>query len=75
VVAHAFNPSTREVEAGGFLSPRQAWTTKWVPGQPGLHRETLFQKNKKTQKTKKPKQKTKPNQKHIHILLFPLWHL
>ena len=28
VVAHAFNPSTREVEAGGFLSSRPAWSTK-----------------------------------------------
>jgi hypothetical protein len=25
VVAHAFNPSTREAEAGGFLSLRPAW--------------------------------------------------
>jgi hypothetical protein len=41
-VAHAFNPSTREAEAGGFLSSRPAWSTKCVPGQPGLHRETLF---------------------------------
>jgi hypothetical protein len=38
---HAFNPSTREAEAGGFLSSRPAWSTKWVPGQPGLYRETL----------------------------------
>jgi hypothetical protein len=28
VVAHAFNPSTREAEAGGFLSSRGAWSTK-----------------------------------------------
>jgi hypothetical protein len=28
VVAHAFNPSTQETEAGGFLSLRQAWSTK-----------------------------------------------
>jgi hypothetical protein len=28
VVAHAFNPSTREAEAGGFLSSRPAWATK-----------------------------------------------
>jgi major histocompatibility complex class I len=28
VVAHTFNPSTREAEAGGFLSSRQAWSTK-----------------------------------------------
>jgi major histocompatibility complex class I len=27
VVAHAFNPSTREAEAGGFLSSRPAWST------------------------------------------------
>jgi hypothetical protein len=57
VVAHAFNPSTREAEAGGFLSSRPAWSTEWVPGQPGLHRETLSQK--KTKKNKKKKQKKK----------------
>jgi hypothetical protein len=28
VVAHAFNPSTLEAEAGGFLSWRPAWSTK-----------------------------------------------
>jgi hypothetical protein len=28
VVAHAFNPSTWEAEAGGFLSLRPAWSTK-----------------------------------------------
>ena len=32
MVAHVFNPSTREAEAGGFLSSRPAWSTKWVPG-------------------------------------------
>jgi hypothetical protein len=44
---HAFNPSTWEAEAGRFLSSRPAWSTEWVPGQPGLHRETLSQKKKK----------------------------
>jgi hypothetical protein len=44
VVVHAFNPSTWEAEAGEFLSSRPAWSTKWDPGQPGLHRETLSQK-------------------------------
>jgi hypothetical protein len=34
VVAHTFNPSTQEAEAGGSLSPRPAWST----GEPGLHR-------------------------------------
>jgi hypothetical protein len=28
VVEHAFNPSTREAEAGGFLSSKPAWSTK-----------------------------------------------
>ena len=51
VVAHAFNPSTWEAETGRFLSSRPAWSTEWAPGQPGLHRETLSQK----QKTKKKK--------------------
>jgi hypothetical protein len=40
-VAYTFNPSTWEAEAGGFLSSRPAWSTEWVPGQPGLNRETL----------------------------------
>jgi hypothetical protein len=58
VVAHAFNPSTWEAEAGGFLSSRPAWSREWVPGQPGLHRETLSRKtNKQTKKQKQNKTK------------------
>jgi hypothetical protein len=57
MVVHAFNPSTWEAEAGGFLSSRPAWSTKWVPGQPGLYRETLSQKTKQ----KKKQNKTKKN--------------
>jgi Tfp pilus assembly major pilin PilA len=57
VVVHAFNPSTWEAEAGGFLSSRPAWSTKWVPGQPGLHRETLSWKATTTTTTKKNKTK------------------
>ena len=54
---HNFNPSTWEAEAGEFLSSSLAWSTKWVPGQPGLHGGTLSQKQK--QKQNKNKQKTK----------------
>jgi hypothetical protein len=45
MVAHTFNPSTWEAEAGEFLSLRPTWSTEWVPGQAGLYRETLFQKS------------------------------
>ena len=47
LVAHTFNPSTWEAEAGEFLSLRPAWSTEWVPGQPGLYRETLSWKTTK----------------------------
>jgi hypothetical protein len=46
MAAHTFNPSILEAEEGGFLSLRPAWSTEQVLGQPGLHRETLSQKNK-----------------------------
>jgi hypothetical protein len=46
-VAQAFYPNTWEAEPGRFLSSRLACSTEWVPGQPGLHRETQSQKNKK----------------------------
>jgi hypothetical protein len=57
VVVHAFNPSTWEAEASGFLSLRSAWSIELVPG---LHRETLSRKNKNKNKNKnrnKTKQK------------------
>jgi hypothetical protein len=73
MVAHNFNPSTGEAEAGRFLSSRPVWSTKWVPGQPGLHRETLsWKQTNKTKQNKQNKQTTKPNQtnkqKNIHRL-------
>ena len=46
VVAHTYNPSTWEAEAGGLLSSRTAWSTELVPGQLELHWETLSQKHK-----------------------------
>ena len=55
VAVHAFNPSTWEAEAGRFLSSRPAWSTKWVPGQPGLHREILSQKNQPNKQTQMSK--------------------
>jgi hypothetical protein len=57
-VAYSFDRSTQEAEAGGSLRWRPAWSTKGVPGEPGLHQETLSQKNK-TKQNKTNKQKTK----------------
>jgi hypothetical protein len=68
MVAHAFNPSTWEAEAGRFLSSRPAWSTDRVPGQPGLHRETLSQKKNKKQKQKKQKNKNKQTNKQKEAL-------
>jgi hypothetical protein len=50
VVAHSFNPSTWEAEAGGFLSSRPAWSTEWVPGQPGLKEKPCLKKKPKMSK-------------------------
>jgi hypothetical protein len=80
VVAHAFNPSIWEAEAGEFLSSRPAWSTEWVPGQPGLHREILSGKPKtktKNKQTKKPKTKTKKPKKKPKACAsyFTCWNL
>ncbi|XP_052582302.1 uncharacterized protein LOC128102520 [Peromyscus californicus insignis] len=49
MVMHAFSPGTQEAEAGGSLSLRPAYrSSEQIPGQQGLHRETLSQKNKQT---------------------------
>jgi hypothetical protein len=54
VVAHAFNPSTWEAEAGGFLSSRPAWdyrvssrTARTAQRNPVSNKQTNKQTNKK----------------------------
>ena len=75
MVAHAFNPSTWEAEAGVFQSLRPAWSTEWVPGQPGLHRETLSRKTKQNKtknknKQKKKKMKKTPHMKWVYLFIY-----
>ena len=55
---HAFNASTWEAEVGGILISRPASSTEWIPGQPGLHRETLSGKSQKKKKTFKYSEST-----------------
>jgi hypothetical protein len=50
------------------LSSRPAWSTKWVPGQPELYRETLSWKTKNKQKTNK--QTNKKTCYYIIIIIF-----
>jgi hypothetical protein len=60
----ACNPSIQEAEAGRSLEFEAAWSTKLVPGQPGLHRETLSRNQTKP----KPNQiKTCLYSPHTHI--------
>jgi hypothetical protein len=53
MVAHAFNPSTWEVEAGEFLSSRPAWATQRNPVS--KNEKTNKQTNKQQQKNFKRK--------------------
>jgi hypothetical protein len=67
VMEQAFNPSTWEAEAGGFLSSRPAWSTKWVPGQPGLQRNSVLKNQKpKTKNQKKKKQTIDVNRVNVY---------
>jgi hypothetical protein len=70
VVAHAFNPSTWEAEASRFLSLRPVWSIEFVPAQPGLHRETPSQKNKKQKNLKQQQQQQQKILEEI-LLVFP----
>jgi hypothetical protein len=51
VVAHAFNPSTWEAEAGEFLRP--AWSTEFQDSQGYTEKPCLEKKKKKKKKKKK----------------------
>jgi hypothetical protein len=62
---HAFNPSTWEAEAGGFLSSRPAWSTEWVPGQPAR----ATQRNPVSKTKKKRKRKKKKNSGFLQFII------
>jgi hypothetical protein len=64
-VVHAFNPSTWEAEAGGFLGSRPAWTARATQRNPVL-------KNK-TKQTKTNKQTNKKNSTQKHVFIH--WHV
>jgi hypothetical protein len=63
VVVHAFNPSTWEAEAGGFLSSRPAWFRVSSRTARAIQRNLS---QKQTNTTNKQKQQT--NKKAFQIL-------
>jgi hypothetical protein len=50
VVVHAFNPSTWEAEAGGFLSSRPTWSTSEFQDSQGYTEKHCLKKKKKKKK-------------------------
>jgi hypothetical protein len=59
VVAHAFNPSTREAEAGGFLSSRPAWSTEFQNSQGYTEKPCLKKKKKKKEREREREKERK----------------
>jgi hypothetical protein len=60
MVAHAFNPSTREAEAGGFLSSSQPGLQSEFQDSQGYTEKPCLEK-KKTEKNKNNNNKKKKN--------------
>jgi hypothetical protein len=69
LVAHAFNPSTREAEAGGFLSLRPAWSTELSSRTARATQRNPVSKNQK----KKKEKKFLKNIKRIVLFLGIVW--
>jgi hypothetical protein len=58
MVAHAFNPSTQEAEAGGFLSSRPAWSIYKVSSRTARAIQRKLVWNTKNKKQQQQQQKT-----------------
>jgi hypothetical protein len=69
-MAHTFNPNTREAEAGRFLSSRPAWSTKWVPGQPGLTEKPCLKKPKNKQTNKQTNKLWKSRRRNTKVSIL-----
>jgi hypothetical protein len=68
VVAHAFNPSTWEAEAGGFLSLRPACLQSEFQDSQGYTEKPCLEKKTKT-KPNQTKPKPKQNRKGFPVAM------
>jgi hypothetical protein len=62
VVAHAFNPSTWEAEAGGYLSLRPAWSRVSSRTARAIQRNHVLKKPKIKRKREREKEREKDRQ-------------
>jgi hypothetical protein len=69
-VAHAFNPSTWEAEAGRFLSMRPAGLQSEFQDSQDYTEKPCF-RNKQTKKKKKKKEKKKKERKLRALVVLP----
>jgi hypothetical protein len=71
VVAHTFNPSTWEAEAGGFLSSRTAWSTKVsFRTARAIQRNPVSKNKNKNKKKKKEKKSLQQPPKSVSTALY-----
>ena len=67
MVAHAFNPSTWETEAGGFLSSRPPGVQSEFQDSQGYTEKTCLKKRKKKKRKEKRKRKEKKWKEKSHL--------
>jgi hypothetical protein len=76
VVAHAFNPSTWEAEASGFLSSRPAWSTEWVSSRTAKTKDYTekpwLEKPKKEKKERKKKKLDSTIKTNLFLLVLEM---
>ena len=64
---HTFSPSTREAEAGGFLSSRPAWSQSEFQDSQGYTEKPCLGKNKKQTNKQKKKEKRADQKDSIEL--------
>jgi hypothetical protein len=74
MVAHSFNPSAREAEAGRFLSSRPAWSTKLISSTArAIQRNSVLKKQKQNNKKKLSKLQSITSKSMLHMQQSTSW--